>query len=163
MPLTTYALQAPIDITATIDSKPLQWYLHYATTFDTDGVHALAQTPNRFYNSKAINLAANDDVNDGSKAIFDDYIYLWGDFDHLTRDVRSITIVSDEATDTHVFHMEVVTKCHLRNGRGIVGVPTYFVYTGKKADPKETDEEYQFYQIRSYLDIAMVDKAKAQQ
>jgi hypothetical protein len=163
MPVSTFALQAPIDVTAPIDNEPLKWYLHYASTFDNEGVQALAKTPNRFYNSKAINLAANGDVNNGSKAIFDDYIYLWGDFDHLTRDVRSITVVSDDLAGTHVFHMEVVTECHLKNGKGVVGVPTYFVYTGKKADPKETNEEYQFYQIRSYLDIAMVEKAKAQQ
>jgi hypothetical protein len=163
MSLDTYALQAPIDITAPIDNKALKWYLHYATTFDNDGVHALAKTPSRFYNSKAINFAANGQINDGSKAIFDDYIYLWGDFDYLTRDIRSITVVSDNLTDTHVFHMEVVTVCHLKTGKGVIGVPTYFVYTGKKADPKETDEEYQFYQIRSYLDIGMVESAKAQQ
>lgn len=163
MPLSTYSLQAPIDVTTPINNKALKWYLHYATAFDGEGVHALAKTPNRFYNSKAVNLAANGEVNDGSKAIFDDYIYLWGDFDHLTRDIRSINVVSDDETKTHVFHLEVVTECHLKNGKGVVSVPTCFVYTAKKADPKETDEEYQFYQIRSYLDIAMVEKAKSQQ
>ncbi|KAF2098986.1 hypothetical protein NA57DRAFT_56617 [Rhizodiscina lignyota] len=160
MPLTTLALQAPIDVTAPVDYAPLKWYLHYAATFDAD-LQALSKTPTRFYNSQAVNYGANSELVNGAKAVFDDYLYLWGDFDHLTREVRSITVVSDEASDVHVFHMEVVTNCHLPNGKGVIGVPTYFVYTAKKADAAETDEKYQFYEIRSYFDCTLVEKGKS--
>jgi len=162
MPLTTFALQAPVDPSSPIDNAPLKWYLHYASTFDAD-LHGLAKTPNRFYNSKAVNYATHGGLDEGAVAIFNDYLYLWGDFDHLTRDIRSICVVSDEEAGTHVFHMEVVTKCWLKKDKGVVDVPTCFVYTAKKADAKETDEEYQFYQIRSYFDQALVEKAKASQ
>jgi hypothetical protein len=162
MPLTTFALVAPIDVSSKFDNEALKWYLHYAATFDDD-LHALAKTPSRFYNSKAVNYGANGELVRGSTAIFDDYIYLWGDFVHLTRDIRSITVVSDHESETHVFHMEVVTQCHLSNNQGTVAVPTCFIYTAKNADPEETDEEFQFREIRSYFDMTLVEKAKSLQ
>jgi len=61
--------------------------------------------------------------------------------------------------------MEVVTKCWLSEGKAVevVDVPTTFVYTAMKADKEETDEEFQFYEIRSYFDFGLVEKGKALQ
>lgn len=162
MPLTTLALQAPIDISAPIDHPALKWYLHYHSVFDAD-LYALAKTPTRFYSSHCVNYGANGVLVSGAKAIFDDYIYLWGWCDYLTRDVRSLTVVSDEAKREHVFHIEVVTNCHLKNGKGVVGVPTCFVYTARPAKESENDGGLEFRELRSYLDTRLIDQGKAMQ
>jgi len=162
MPLTTLALQAPMDLSSPPDHPTLKWYLHYHDVFDAD-LHALAKNPTRFYSAHCVNYGANGVLVNGAKAIFDDYLYLWGWCDHLTRDMRSVTVVSNEEKDEHVLHLEVVTNCHLKNGKGVVSVPTQFVYTARPAEEKDNDGGLEFVELRSYLDTNLIEKGKAMQ
>lgn len=117
----------------------------------------------RFYSSKAINYAADGGINRGANAIWNDYQFLWGHFAKLTRELRTIIFVSDDEKGTHVVHAEVVTVCHLKNGKGTVGVPTSFVYTIAKAEEGAGEDGLQIWEIRSYLDLGTIEKAKKMQ
>lgn len=162
MPLKTLALQAPVDPSVPTDNPALEWYLHYHSVFDAD-LHALAKTPTRFYSSHCVNYGANGVLVNGAKAIFDDYLNLWGWCEHLSRDIRSIIVVSNEGNGEHVLHMEVVTNCHLKNGKGVVAVPTQFVYTARPAEESENDGGLEFVELRSYLDTALIAEGKKMQ
>ena len=126
-------------------------------------IHAAAKTPTRFYSSKAINYSANGSIIKGADAIWEDYLFLWGHFAKLTRELRTISFVTDEEKGTHVVHAEAVTVCHLKGGKGTVGVPTAFVYTLSKAEDGAGEGGLQIWEIRSYLDLATLEKAKSMQ
>lgn len=153
------ALQAPVDLSSPPDHPALKWYLHYHSVFDAD-LPALAKTPTRFYNSHAINYGADGVKVEGAQAIFDDYLRLWGWCDHLTRDIRSIIVVTNEEKGEHVLHLEVVTNCHMKGGKGVVAVPTQFVYTARPAKETANDGGLEFVELRSYLDTKLIAEGK---
>jgi hypothetical protein len=136
--------------------------MHYVNVFDAD-IHAAAKQPTRFYSSKAINYSADGSVIKGAKAVWEDYLFLWASFAKLTRELRTIIFVSDEENGTHVVHAEAVTVCHLKGGKGTVAVPTSFVYTLAKAEEGAGEGGLQIWEIRSYLDLATLEKAKSMQ
>lgn len=136
--------------------------MHYVDVFDAD-IHAAAKQPTQFYSSKAINYSADGSVIKGAEAIWDDYLFLWGSFAKLSRDLRTIIFVSDEESGRHVVHAEAVTVCHLKGDKGTVAVPTSFVYTLAKAEEGAGEDGLQIWEIRSYLDIATLEKAKSLQ
>jgi hypothetical protein len=97
------------------------------------------------------------------RQVWEDYLFLWGSFAKLTRELRTIIFVSDEEKGTHVVHAEAVTVCHLKGGKGTVSVPTSFVYTLAKAEEGAGEGGLQIWEIRSYLDLATLEKAKSMQ
>ena len=159
-PPTVLALTGPVDYSSLPPNPALQWYMHYVTVFDAD-IHVASKNPTQFYSSKAINYSANGGIIKGADAIWDDYLFLWGHFAKLTRELRTIIFVSEEKIGTHVVHAEGVTVCHLKNGKGAVGVPTNFVYTIAKAEDGAGEGGLQIWEIRSYLDLGSLEKAKA--
>ena len=136
--------------------------MHYVSVFDAN-IHAAAKRPTQFYSSKAINYSADRSVIEGAKAISGDYLLLWGSFRKLTRELRTIIFVSDEENGTHVVHAEAVTVCHLKGGQGTVAVPTSFVYTLAKAGEGDGKGALQTWEIRSYFNLATLEKAKLMQ
>ena len=130
---TVLAIKAPVELSSLPPNPALKWYMHYVSVFDAD-IHAAAKQPTQFYFSKAINYSADGSVIEGAKAIWEDYLFLWGSFTKLTRELRTIIFVSDEEKGTHPVHAEAVTVCHLMGGKGTVAVPTSFVYTLAKAE-----------------------------
>ena len=102
------AIKAPVELSSLPPNPALKWYTHYVSVFDTD-IHAAAKQPTQFYSSKAINYSADGSVIEGPKAIWKDYLFLWGNFTKLTRELRTITFVSDEENGTHTVHAEAVT------------------------------------------------------
>lgn len=165
MPESILSIKAPVDPSAMASlpkSRVLGWYMKYATTFDAD-LHAASKQPTRFYASTAINYAADGKINKGADAIWEDYLFLWGSFDKLTRDLRTIMFVTEEEDSAYRVHAECVTICHLKNGKGTVEIPTSFVYQIKTAEEVAGEDGLQIWEIRSYLDTGLVAKAKAQQ
>lgn len=156
------ALTAPVDLSSVPFNPALNWYMHYVNVFDAD-IHAAAKDPTRFYSSKAINYSADGSVIKGGKAVWDDYLFLWGSFAKLTRELRTIIFESDEGKGTHVVHAEAVTICHLQGGKGTVAIPTSFVYTLAKAEEGAGEDGLQIWEIRSYLDLATLERAKSMQ
>lgn len=63
----------------------------------------------------------------------------------------------------HVVHVECVTVCHLKGGKGTVSVPTSFVYTLAEADEGAGDGGLQILEVRRYLDLATLEKARSMQ
>lgn len=159
---TVLALTAPVELSSLPSNPALEWYMLYVNVFDAD-IHAAAKQPTRFYSSKAINYSANGSIIKGAKAVWEDYLFLWGSFAKLTRELRTIIFVSDEEKGTHVVHAEAVTVCHLKGGNGSVAVPTSFVYTLAKAEEGAGEGGLQIWEIRSYLDLATLEKAKSMQ
>ena len=159
---TVLAIKAPVELSSLPPNPALKWYMHYVSVFDTD-IHAAAKQPTQFYSSKAINYSADGSVIEGAKAIWEDYLFLWGSFTKLTRELRTITFVSDEENGTHTVHAEAVTVCHLKGGKGTVAVPTSFVYTLAKAEEGDGEGGLQIWEIRSYLNLATLEKAKSMQ
>ncbi|MCJ1461146.1 hypothetical protein MMC28_011528 [Mycoblastus sanguinarius] len=159
---TILALTAPVDLSALPSNPALKWYMHYVAVFDAD-IHTAAKQPTRFYSSQTVNYSANGTVIRGAQAVWDDYLFLWGSFHKLTRELRTIIFVSDEDKGTHVVHAEAVTVCHLKGGKGAVGVPTSFVYTLDKAEEGAGEGGLQIWEIRSYLDLKTLERAKAMQ
>ena len=86
--------------------------MHYVSVFDAD-IHAAAKQPTQFYSSKAINYSADGSVIEGAKAFWEDYLFLWGSFTKLTRQLRTIIFVSEEENGKHMVQAEAVTICHL--------------------------------------------------
>ncbi len=159
---TVLSITAPVELSSLPPNPALKWYIHYVSVFDAD-IHAAAKQPTQFYSSKAINYSADGSVIEGAKAIWEDYLFLWGSFTKLTRELRTIIFVSDEENGTHVVHAEAVTVCHLKGGKGTVAVPTSFVYTLGKAEEGDGEGGLQIWEIRSYLDLATLEKAKSMQ
>lgn len=165
MPESILSIKAPFDRAALATLPPnrvLAWYMKYATVFDAD-IHAASKQPTRFYASKAINYAPDGKINEGADAIWEDYLSLWGSFEKLTRDLRTIMFVTNEEEGTYRVHAECLTICHLKNDKGTVDVPTSFVYEIKQAEEGAGEDGLQIWEIRSYLDTAQLAKAKAQQ
>jgi hypothetical protein len=159
---TILALTAPVELSSLPSNPALKWYMHYVNVFDAD-IHAAAKQPTQFYSSKTVNYSANGSVIKGAEAVWEDYLFLWGSFAKLTRELRTIIFVSDEEKGTHVVHAEAVTVCHLKGGKGTVSVPTSFVYTLAKAEEGAGEGGLQIWEIRSYLDLATLEKAKSMQ
>ena len=136
--------------------------MHYISVFDAD-IHAAAKEPTRFYSSEAINYSANGSIIKGAYAVWEEYLLPWGSFAKLTRELRTIIFSSDEENGTHVVHAEAVTICHLTGGKGTIAVPTSFVYTLAKAEEGAGEGGMQIWEIRSYLDLATLEKAKSMQ
>lgn len=136
--------------------------MQYVNVFDAD-IHSAAKQPTRSYSSKAINYAADGSMVKGATAAWADYLFLWGSFAKLTRELRTIIFVSDEEKGTHVVYTEAVTICHLKGGKGTVAVPMSFVYTLAKAEKGAGERGLQIWEIRSYLDLATLEKAKSMQ
>ena len=159
---TVIAIKAPVELSSLLPNPALKWYMHYVSVFDAN-IHAAAKQPTQFYSSKAISYSANGSVIKGAKAIWEDYLFLWGSFTKLTRELRTFVFVSDEEKGTHTVHAEAVTVCHLTVGKGTVTVPTSFVYTLAKAEEGEGEGGLQIWEIRSYLNLATLEKAKSMQ
>ena len=136
--------------------------MHYVSVFDAD-IHAAAKLHTRFYSSKAINYSADDSVIEGAEAVRKDYLSLWGSFAKLTRELRTIIFVTDEVKGTHIVHAEAGTIYHLKGGRGKVAVPTSYVYTLAMAEEGAGEGGLQIWEIRSYLNLATLEKAKSMQ
>ena len=159
---TVLAITAPVELSSLPSNAALKWYMHYVSVFDAD-IHAAAKQPTRFYSSKAINYSADSSVIEGAKAVWEDYVFLWGSFAKLTRELRTFIFVSDEEKGTHAVHAEAVTVCHLRGGRSTVAVPTSFVYTLAMAEEGGGEDGLQIREIRSYLNLATLERAKSMQ
>ena len=155
---TVLAIKAPVELSSLPPNLARNWYMHYVTVFDAD-IYAAAKQPTQLYSSEAIKYSANGSVIEGAKAIWEDYLSLWGSY----RELRTIIFVSDEEDETHTVHAEAVTVCHLKGDKGTVAVPTSFVYTLAKADEGDGERGLQIWEIRSYLNLATLEKAKSMQ
>lgn len=159
---TVLAITAPVELSSLPSNAALKWYMHYFSVFDAD-IHAAAKQPTQFHFSKAINYSADGSVIGGAKAVWEDYLFLWGSFAKLKRELRTIIFVTDEEKGTHTVHAEAMIVCHPKGGKGTLAVPTSFVYTLARVEEGAGEDGLQIWETRSYLNLATLEKAKSMQ
>jgi hypothetical protein len=83
-------------------------------------------------------------------------------FPKVTREFRSLIVVSDEEAGTHSIHIEITTSLYIdESGQERVDVPQSFTYEVGKANEGKGTHGFQFREIRCYYDMALIKNAKA--
>jgi hypothetical protein len=97
-------------------------------------------------------------VVEGTAALWPFLKGIYGPFEKVTRDMRSLTLVSNAETKTHNLHIELITTCHPGNGRDPLPLPQAFCYVIAQADEGKGTDGWQFHGLRCYYDYSLLQR-----
>lgn len=116
----------------------------------------------KYYGRHCKFYTVHNDLIEGERNIWSYLRALYSAFPKVTRDFRSMTVVSDSEAETHTIHIELITTPWLDpEGRRKVGIPQAFAYVLSKADKGKGHNGLQFTELRNYYDMTLLEKAKA--
>lgn len=81
----------------------------------------------------------------------------------ISRDLKSLIIVSDDEKGTHEIHAEFLTKLPVEGGEGVVELPQSFVYVLGEADEGKGLDGLQIRELRNFYDVGVWERAAARQ
>ncbi len=155
MVLHTLALESPIPPFDSIGHPVMRWYAKYSVAF-RDSFDAI--DPQAFYNARCKMHLPDRSITEGTATLWPFFKSIYGPFEKVTREMLTLTLVSNDEKETHNLHIELITTLHPGKGRPPVPLAQAFCYVIGKADEGKGTDGFQFHGLRCYYDRSLLQK-----